>query len=191
MKFFRLFIIGISFCFFLVSCKGTNEPTEKIPKKTDEKLYDIYYLKEAPKASGNHELSKVIKIVVVKHEDSQEQTIAIDVGNSSIFFDPSNSSLGIRASNGKKEITDVNEAVHLLEKYNVQDWKEDYTIEDPKSYTDGVSWNVWIQYTDGSVQRFGGSGSGLEKITPEGFENFFHELNAFVEERLEKDSEIN
>jgi|SRR5699024_1110839 len=142
MKFFRLFIIGISFCFFLVGCKDTNEPTEKIPKMTEEKLYDIYYLKEAPKASGNHELSKVIKIVVVKHEHSQDQTIVIDVGNSGIFVDPSNSSLGIRASNGKKEIDDVNQAVHLLEKYNVQGWKEDYTIEEPESYEDGVGWNV-------------------------------------------------
>jgi len=39
------------------------------------------------------------------------------------------------------------------------------------------------------VQSFGGSGSGLEKITPGGFDNFFNELNAFVEERLEKDLE--
>lgn len=180
-------MICIILCLCLVGCNDKNEQGEEVAEMTDQELYDIYYLKEAPEATGVHDLSDVIKVAVVKNENLQDETIAIDVENDGIYINPSSSSLGIRAVKGTKKINDMDEVIDILEKYNVQDWKADYTTEDPKSYQDGVGWNVWIQYTDGTVQSFRGSGSGLEKITPDGFSDFFNELDTFVEERLEDD----
>ncbi len=187
MKSIKSVMICISLCLFLVGCKDTNEIKEEVTEMTEEELYDIYYLKEAPEATDNHDLSEVIKIAVVKNEHSQDETIAIDVENDGIYINPSSSSLGIRAAKGMKKIDDMDQVIDILEKYNVQDWKEDYTTEDPASYQDGVGWNVWIQYTDGTVQSSKGSGSGLARITPDGFADFFNELATFVEERLEDD----
>lgn len=153
---------------------------------TEEELYDIYYIKEAPKVIEKHDFSEVIKLVLTKNEDLTDETIAIDVEKNGIYIDPSIQSIGVRASKGMKEIDDIQKVIDILEKYHVQDWKEDYsTKEDPSSTADGVGWSMYIQFKNGTVKHHMGSGTSMESVTPEGFADFFNELETFVNEHLD------
>lgn len=151
----------------------------------EENLYDIYFLFKAPKATEKQDLSKIIKIVFSYSDGSTGNTIALNVEEDGIYIKPSVQSIGVRATKGIKKIDDMEKVVEIFDKYNVQDWKEDYSVEDPSSYEDGIGWNLWFQYKDGTVQSSRGSGTGLESITPEEFDDFFNELSDFVDERLE------
>ena len=73
----------------------------------------------------------------------------------------------------------------ILEKYEVQSWKRDYTFEDPETYQDGYSWSLWLQFADGTVEKHSGEGTDAEKLTPDNFQEFAKELRSFVEEKLE------
>lgn len=173
-------------CFLLVGCTDTKKDKEEVSTVPDDELYDIYYIKEAPKATETYDLSEVIKVVLTKNEELMDETIAIDVEKSGIYMDPSLQSLGVRASKGMQDIDDVQEVLDILEKYQVQDWKEDYSQEgDPSTTDDGVGWSLYIQYKDGTMQQHIGSGTSMKSVTPEGFDEFFLELNSFVEERLD------
>lgn len=177
-------VLLIVTCLYLTGCDDGEGEMQKTSNMTDKDVYDIYLLFEAPKAKKEHDLTDVIKIVFFDSNSTTGNTIAIDVKDSSIYINPSVSSLGIRATNGMKEIEDIETAINILEKYNVQDWKEDYSIEDPSSYEDGYGWSLLLQFEDGTVAEYGGSGPFKKEITPNHFDDFFQELNDFVEERL-------
>src|SRR5699024_11722442 len=77
-------------------------------------------------------------------------TIAMDIENNIIYIDPWMSSMGINYQDESEPIDDIDKAVDILEKYNVQDWKEDYSYEDPSSYEDGYAWSLYLQFEDGT-----------------------------------------
>jgi len=72
----------------------------------------------------------------------------------------------------------------ILKKYDVQDWKDDYTTENPDTYEDGYGWQLWLQYEDGTVEKHGGTGTTVEKVTPENFQDFKTELSTFMDEKI-------
>lgn len=175
----------MSFLFLAMGCEGTNEHKKEISTMTEEELYDIYYIKEAPKAIKNHDLSEVIKLVLTKNEDLTDETIAIDVEKNGIYIDPSIQLIGVRALKGMKEIDDIQKVIDILEKYHVQGWKEDYSTKEAPSSTDaGVGWSMYIQFENGSVKHHMGSGTSMESVTPEGFAEFFNELETFVNDQI-------
>lgn len=182
-------IVVISICLFVNGCsdseKGNANEDMEESNMSDEIIYDFYSFLRAPASTEKQGFSEVIKIVVTKNEHSQDETIAFDVENNEILIDPWLSSHGVNSSGDTEQIEDMDELLEILETYNVQDWKKDYTVEDPSSYEDGIGWNLWFQYKDGTVQSSRGSGTGLESITPERFGDFFNELSDFVNERLE------
>lgn len=181
MKKFLYVFITLSLFLFIIGCIDTEQ--------TEEELYDIYYIREAPKATEKHDLSEIIKVVLTKNEDLTDETIAIDVEKSGIYIDPSIQSIGIRASKGLKEIDDIQKVMEILEKYHVQEWKEDYSTPENSSTTeDGVGWSLYIQFKDGTVEQHMGSGTSMKSVAPNDFEDFFHELHSFVEERLREDT---
>lgn len=176
-------------CILILGCESQEKPETKERQLSEEDLYDIYFIKEAPKSAKKQNLSDVIKIVFTRNNSSQSDTIAIDLERNIIHKDPWMSSLGINSLGESKHIEDINEVLNILEKYNVQDWKEDYTYEDPLSYEDGYGWSLRLQFVDGIVGTHKGSGSFAEEITPDNFTEYFHGLNDFVNERLEEDGE--
>lgn len=173
-------------CFLLAGCTDTKEDKEEVSTIPEDELYDIYYIKEAPKATDTYDLSEVIKVGLTKNEELMDETIAIDVEKSGIYMDPSLHSLGVRSSKGMQDIDDVEGVLNILEKYQVQNWKEDYSQEGDSSTTDdGVGWSLYIQFKDGTVQQHIGSGTSIRVLHLRGFDEFLQELNSFVEERLD------
>ncbi len=71
-----------------------------------------------------------------------------------------------------------------VEKHDVKSWKGDYTFENPDSYQDGYGWDLWLQYEDGSVEKFKGSGTDIDKLTPEQFDDFVKDVYRFAEEKI-------
>src|SRR5699024_946819 len=182
------FIIYISLVF--VSCNITDSQNEKMNESElkEAHLYDIYFIKKDPKTTEKQPLSKVIKLAFTQNDSSLGNTIAMDLENNTIYIDPWMSSMGINYKSESKPIDDIDEAVNILEKYNVQDWKEDYSYEDPSSYEDGYAWSLYLQFEDGTVERHKGTGSFAKEITPENYNDFSQKLNDFVEERLKDES---
>jgi uncharacterized lipoprotein YehR (DUF1307 family) len=183
------FFSAISIFIIITGCEETQESTDskelEESEMSEEELYDIYYIFEAPKATEEHDLSKTIKVVFSSYVNSIDSDIAIDIKNNEILIEPWMSSLGVDTVEGTEKINDANKVLEILEKYNVQDWKEDYTYEDPATYEDGVGWLLLLQFEDGTVTEYRGSGTDSKEITPENFEAFVTELNSFVDERLE------
>jgi len=182
------FIIYISLVF--VSCNITDFQNEKMKESElkEEHLYDIYFIKKAPKATEKQPLSKVIKLVFTQNDSSLGNTVAMDLENNTIYIDPWMSSMGINYQDESEPIDDIDKAVDILEEYNVQDWKEDYSYEDSSSYEDGYAWSLYLQFEDGTVERHEGTGSFAKEITPENYNDFSQALNDFVEERLKDES---
>ncbi|MEH7180116.1 hypothetical protein [Neobacillus vireti] len=94
-------------------------------------------------------------------------------------------SLGLSFNDGTVKINDAENVINILKKHNVQEWKRDYSFEDPASFQDGYSWNLWLQFEDGTVEKHVGQGKDIVDITPKNFDDFATELNGFVKERLE------
>jgi len=181
---YSICIIGI--CILVSGCKESEEEILEESNMSDnvKVSYDFYSFLQSPEATEKQDASQIIKLVVTKNEGVQDETIVLDLENEEIIIDPWMSSYGINSEGDTQSFDDKEEILHILETYDVQEWKDDYTTEDPASYQDGVGWNVWLQYEDGTVQSHKGSGSGLEQITPEGFADFFNALEKFVEEHL-------
>lgn len=172
-------------CLLVSGCQKPSQENSQNPNMANKVSYDFYTFLQSPEATEKQDVSKIIKLVVTKNEGAQDETIVLDLDNEEIHIDPWMSSYGINSEEETQSFDDKEEVLHILETYKVQDWKDDYTTEDSASYEDGVGWNVWLQYEDGTVQSHKGSGSGLEQITPEGFDDFFNELDEFVNKHLE------
>src|SRR5699024_197025 len=89
------FIIYISLVF--VSCNITESQNEKMKESElkEEHLYDIYFIKKAPKTTEKQPLSKVIKLAFTQNDSSLGNTIAMDLENNTIYIEPWMSSMGI------------------------------------------------------------------------------------------------
>lgn len=151
-------------------------------------IYDFSYIKKAPEAKKKHDLEKVIKIYMNENDSSLNKGFAIDFKESHVYVDTGMGSRGIRTSREEPvNVIDINGVIDILKKYDVQNWKENYTFEDPDSYQDGYSWKLWLQFEDGTVEKHTGSGTDVKKITPDNFSAFRKELTNFVDENLNKE----
>ncbi|WP_051359400.1 hypothetical protein [Paucisalibacillus globulus] len=188
-------IILVSFL-FLYGCsesdiiekdnQGTNEENEKGNniEMNGIDIYDFYYLNKAPAAEQKHSLDDVIKVFFSEWSMTGGNTMAIDIENGEIYKEPRWTKLGVDSLEKPVKVEDVNQVIEVLQKYEVQDWKTDYTFEDPSTYEDGYSWRLWLQFKDGTVEKHSGEGTEKEKLTPEEFEYFVDELIKYVDERL-------
>ncbi len=126
------FMIGF-ICATLLGCepKEQSNKMEESPVKegglkeeytlNEENLYDIYFIRKAPKAMEKHDLSKVIKVVSTKNINLTGETIAIDVQNRIIHIDPWVSTMGVNSIDEAEDIDDLDQVIDILEKFNVQD----------------------------------------------------------------------
>ncbi len=197
-KIVYIFIVLI-ICIFLSRCKKEidinenktsgptienkeNDGSENI-NMNDYDIFDFYLIKKAPESKRKQNLDKVIKIAFDENDSSLSNTIAIDLANNEIYINPRWSSHGIRSREGTIKSNDVKNVLEILEKYNVQKWKSDYTVEEPESYVDGYGWSLWLQFEDGTVKTYLGRGD-KEDVVPKNFDEFVNELSKFVNERI-------
>src|SRR5699024_3662282 len=89
-------IITVMFVYFLLTgFTETNENKKKVSIIPQDELYDIYFIKKAPKSTGKHDLSEAIKVVFTYSDSSVGDTIAIDIQEGIIHIEPWVSTLGV------------------------------------------------------------------------------------------------
>jgi len=166
--------------------KITHEENE-VDTMSKIDIYDFAFIKRAPETTEKQDLTDVIKIYFIENDSSLNSGYAIDIEENEAYVDPMIGSRGVRTGvDDPVHINNASDLIDTLEKYHVQDWETDYTVENSSDYEDGGSWQLWIQYTDGSVEKHGGSGTSYQKMTPENYSDFKKEFKASVEERIEK-----
>lgn len=139
--------------------------------------------------SKEKSMDKVIKIHFSEWTiDERPYSTAIDIENNEVYVDPIMSRRGLRAHKIVK-IENASEVIDLLKIYDVQSWRNNYTFEDPRSYEDGYSWGLWLQFEDGMEENYAGEGTDIEKITPKNLRAFVKELTEFVEVKLRQSEE--
>ncbi len=179
MKVFHFLILGV--CLLLVGCEQASDPEGE----GNVMNTDIKHINNAPKATEMHPIDKVVNVFFSEWTmDVPPITVAVDIENNEVYKEPSMGRRGLRAQGGIVSIRNAEEVVAILEKYDVQDWKTDYTFEDPTSYEDGYSWKLWLQFADGTVEKHAGEGTDKGKLTPDHFDEFVGELQGFVEGEL-------
>lgn len=185
-----LYILALlCFSIFVIGCtkeESNNKNQKEESTLNEDQLYDIYFLKKAPKATDAHDLSEVIKVVATSSNGENHDTIAIDVENKFIHIDPWVSTAGVTSLEESSSVEGMEQVIDILETYQVQDWKENYSTEDEQTSTeDGAGWSLYLQFEDGSVEEHKGTGTSMHGITPENFDDFYAELEKFVDERLD------
>src|SRR5699024_4380742 len=178
-----LLLLSICMFMFITGCEK-KEGLKEI-NTADDELFDIYYIKEAPRTNEKHSITEVIKVVFSMSDSSTGDTLAIDIEENEVYIDPWMSSLGVNTVEGTKKVEDAEKVLDVLKKYNVQEWKKDYTRENSSTYEDGFGWSLKLQFKNGMVEEHSGSGSE-DEVTPENFEEFYEELSQFVDERLDE-----
>src|SRR5690625_4169511 len=204
-KFLSCFLIIVN-CLLLLGCqenpneKQSDTPSLENKEEQNEKksggknmneidIFDFENIGKAPEANETHDLDEVIKIFFTEwiFDDSYEP-IAINIESNEIYKNPSLSLHSFSSCDEIIQISQAEEVLEILERYEVQTWERDYTFEDPNSYEDGYSWRLWLQFEDGSVEKHSGKGTDVEKLTPERYRDFVNELEEFTKEKL-KESE--
>lgn len=133
-----------------------NEHLESID---EDMLYNIAYIRKAPKSTEHHDLSDIIKIAYFEKNKSEELVIGIEMDKNLIHIEPWLGETGILSTNEKGEITDLDKVTNLLEKYNIQDWP---TNNDSFALDDSYSWALWVQFKDGSIETYRDSKSSKD-----------------------------
>src|SRR5699024_3995085 len=62
---------------------------------------------------------------------------------------------GLRARDGSVEVNEAEEVLDILDKYEVQTWDKEYS-SDANAYEDRYSWQLLLQYDDGTVEKHAG-----------------------------------
>ena len=177
-------------CLFLLSCEqpsSKNKTTGLENNMNKKDIFDFKHIDSAPKATEKHPINEVIKVFLDEWSiDVPYKAVAIDIKKNEVYINPSISIRGLSAGNGIVQISNAEKVLEVLKKYEVQNWKTDYTFENPETYEDGYSWKILLQFEDGTVEKHSGKGTDKERLTPDNFESFFTEINEFIEERLEE-----
>lgn len=154
-----------------------EEINEYMESLDEEILYDIAYIRKAPKSSKRHDLSDAIKIAYIEKNKSEEQIVGIEMDKSAILIEPWLGETGILSTNKKEEVANLEKVIDLLEKHNIQDWP---TNNDSFSFDDPYSWGIWVQFKDGTIEIYRDSGSLKNQITPDGLSTFSKDLEKFI-----------
>lgn len=181
----RYFII-ILFFIVLIGCQqGNEDPLEKVKEERARNAMDIYeftYIKKAPEAKNMHSIDEVIKLYFNESDGTTRKRIAIDIKKEEIYEAPRISLEGIYTIDGTVGMEATDKLIDTLDRYNVNEWENDYNISDSTDYEDGIGWSLWIQFEDGTVQKHEGN---EEDLLPENFNQFSAELSDFVNEQLD------
>jgi hypothetical protein len=152
----------------------------------DEKdIFKFKHIAQAPEATEEKSVHEVIKVFFAEHSIDiplEDSGVAIDIANNEMHVHPIINHRGFRAQGGIVQLDDAEKVKDILDAHNVQKWPDEPAPESDAA--DGYSWQLWLQYEDGSVQRYEGN-EATEK--PEEFEAFSSELREYAAERMEED----
>lgn len=180
-----LFLVFIVVC-FLVTCQFKNPISHSEGGGNTESTIDIYdfsFIELALHSKKKQDVDDLIKIYFIENDSSLDTGFGVDIENKLVYIDPRVGSRGIRrSSDDPDEINNVEDFINLVEKYEVQNWKKRYA--DHLDVEDGYGWKLILQYADGSIQTYSGSGIDMEKITPSNFNSFKKDLAETVEKGL-------
>ena len=172
-------------CMILAGCNYSENNIKDDEVLSNIDIYDFYYIKKAPVATKKHDLNEIIKISFTTTSPIPTR-IAIDIKNNEFYKNPNHLTNGVDTLDGTIYFDDKSTLLNILEKYSIQEWKEDYTTEDSDTYQYGYGWNLLLQFEDGTVERHRGQGSTVD-IFPEGFEGFVREIDQLAKEILGED----
>ena len=163
-----------------VQYENNNGENVEDDQMDDIDIYDFYYINKAPRAVEKHSLDNLIKIYF------SAKNIAVDIEEHEIYMDALYSRNGIDTFEDTIELNDKEGLINILEKYDIQKWKDDYTTEDPDSYEDGYGWLLLLQFEDGTVEKYRGTGPLKDEVIPDNFDAFGNELEDFINEQIDK-----
>jgi len=167
-------------CLALFACNQGHDEDILDDEQVKYDIYDFYFINRAPVETEKHPLDELIKIYY------STKAVAIDVGNNELLEKPRFATNGVAIFEDPLPFDDKEGLIEILEKYQVQEWKEDYTTEDPDSYQDGYGWMMLLQFEDGTIERYKGSGSYKEDVVPENFDDFANDMETFKEEKIKE-----
>ncbi len=181
----RILFLILFIAITLIGCQQTlNEEEDLLEVPDGVDIYDFYFInrapERAPEATEKHPLNELIKIYF------STKAVAIDVGNNELLEKPRFATSGVTIFEEPLPFDDKEGLLGILEKYNVQEWKANYTTADPDTYDDGYGWMMLLQFEDGTVERYQGLGSYKEDVVPENFDEFADEMEAFKEEKVKE-----
>src|SRR5699024_6459885 len=110
------------------------------------------------------------------------EAVAIDIENNEVYANPIIGQRGLRAQDGIVEINNAENVLDILEQYEVQMWEKEYSPEQTDANEDGYSWQLLVQYVDGTVEKHEGT---EEDEVPQEFNDVAEKLRDFADDRLE------
>jgi hypothetical protein len=164
---------------------GQNNNEDGENNMADKDIFKFKHIAEAPEAPEAKPVQDVIKVFFAEWSIDiplEDSAVAIDIANNEMHVHPVINHRGFRATGGVVSLNDAEQVKEILESYNVQEWPDEEVPESEGE--DGYSWQLWLQYDDGTVQKYEGN-EATEK--PEQFEEFATALREFAAERMEED----
>lgn len=184
---FFLFIITIGL--FLYGCQQNMHTDEENKdtgegKKMDQKnIYDFKHIDKAPEATEKQAMDKVIKVFFDESTfDKPYEAVAIDIENNEVYANPIIGRRGLRAQDGIVKVNETAKVLDILDNHEVQTWDKKYS-SDANAYEDGYSWQLLLQYEDGTVEKYEGN---EEDEVPTDFNKLAKELRDFADEKIEE-----
>lgn len=165
-----------------------EKEVRQYPDVGDEDIFDFAFVNGAPETEESHEVNDIIKMYATTWSiDELHHPIAIDIKNHEIYIEPEVKLFGVEFEIGRKKVDDIEIVLELFDKYEVLSWQNYYSnVKDHHSYEDGSSWKLLVQYEDGTIETFRGSGTRFSDIIPENYTDFMNELADYVAGHLDE-----
>jgi len=186
MKIYKI-VLFICCCILLYGCSNT----ENIDKNKESGIMESYGfsdLTRAPKSETSQPIEKITKLLFsLPNEINTElgpKVIAIDMENKEVYYDVDIRKIHRIDPTIALSDDDATELLGLIKKYNILDWKEDYSIQNSEDILDGIGWALIIEYQDRTIQTHGGYGVYLKDIIPENYDETISEFETFIESRM-------
>jgi len=184
-------IITIIFVTCIIFCSCTKKNVEESiggnMSMVNVELCGFSELREAERTTAAHALEDITKIMFYEYAyQRQFNEVAIDIHNRRLYTYPViSSTLDRRTPDYEMSIEEIEEVLTILEKYNILNWNETYFDESltEEEEWEAYTWVLFIQYSDGTVQRFAGMGS-YSVSKPENFDAFVEEMINFTHSRV-------
>lgn len=186
------FVMIISLFFYgcqqnITTPNPTNEKIDNPKKKGSETeqadIFDFKHIDKVPETNEKQPIDNVIKVFFDESTfEKPYEAVAIDIENNEVYANPIIGQRGLRAQDGIVEINNAENVLDILEQYEVQMWDKEYSPEQTDANEDGYSWQLLLQYVDGTVEKH--EGTEEDEVPPE-FNDVAEKLRDFADDRLE------
>lgn len=124
--------------------------------------YD-YLLKETVNTKFTvDKVNNIIRVAWEENHDESVEAIVFDFENEQIYEGADMEEFDKNDLAGDADDTIKQKVIQLITDYEIYDWKDYYKGGSMKDTTGGYSWTLAIEFSDGTIYRTGGGGSGKE-----------------------------